>query len=408
MKSKYIRLVMFLFAMVTIAASAMQSQTFHVLYTFNGGTDGSAPAGWLIFHNQGNLYGTTISGGSSAGSCSSFGCGTVFKLSSSGQEVVLHRFNGAGGGAHPDAGLTLGSDGYFYGTTSSGSSASRGGNVFKIDPKTGRTTVIYGFSDGKDGGDVMSGILEDSQGNLYGTTEGGGDRKPSYCQLNGCGVVFEIDKNGEKVLHTFSGPDGWAPASGLVRDAAGNLYGTTAGGGTAPCGCGTIFKIHHGKETVLYSFTGSPDGEDPIGALIRDDDGNLYGTTYSGGEFGLGTVFRLDPAGQLTILHSFAGADGANPDQALARDSAGNFYGTTYAGGDSSCGFQGSGCGVVFRLDSNQNITVLHAFTGMSDGGWPLWGSLVLDAAGNLYGLASGGGNQFQGVSSGVVFEITP
>jgi uncharacterized repeat protein (TIGR03803 family) len=166
-------------------------------------------------------------------------------------------------------------------------------------------------------------------------------------------------------LHNFMGSDGKSPYTGLVRDSAGNLYGTTDLGGAS--GLGVVFNLDPtGTETVLYSFTGGSDGAQPYAGLIRDSTGNLYGTTVTGGKFGLGVVFKLDPTGTETVLHSFAGlpTDGANPYAGLIRDSAGNFYGTTYGGGT-------SGYGVVFKLDTTGTYTVLYTFTGGADGGPP-------------------------------------
>ena len=398
-------------AIISIGAPLAQSQTYRVVYTFAGGTDGIAPQGGLVTDGKGNLYGTTASGGVFSGCRWQYGCGTVFVLSLSGQEKVLHRFNGSSGGGHPFAGLLLGSDGNLFGTTSSGTGLSSGGNIFKTDPTTGRTTVVYGFPGGKDGGFVLSDLIEDSSGDLYGTTNSGGNRTSPFCQASGCGVVFKIDKNGhENVMHSFKGPpDGFWPWAGLVADADGNLYGTTAAGGASSCNCGTVFKIDRsGKETILHSFAGYPnDGGGPIAGVIRDAEGNLYGTTISGGSsIDFGMVYRLDAKGKLTVLRAFAGPDGANPIASLVRDSAGYLYGITSAGGDLSCNSWGDGCGVVFRLDPAGNYSLLHTFRGLSDGGYPR-SSLLLDSSGKLYGSA-GGGIQSQGVGSGVVFEITP
>jgi uncharacterized repeat protein (TIGR03803 family) len=397
-------------AIISIGAPLAQSQTYRVIYTFAGGADGIGPQGGLVTDGKGNLYGTTSIGGVFSGCRWQYGCGTVFVLSLSGQEKVLHRFNGSSGGGHPFAGLLLGSDGNLFGTTSSGTGLSSGGNVFKTDPTTGRTTVVYGFSDGKDGGFVQSDLIEDSRESLYGTTAGGGSRTAPFCQANGCGVVFKINKNGkENVMHSFKGPpDGFWPWAGLVADADGNLYGTTAAGGASGCNCGTVFKIDRsGKETILHSFAGYPnDGGGPIAGVIRDAEGNLYGTTDNGGSSNFGTVYKLDANGNFTVLHSFAGPDGANPVASLVRDSAGTLYGITSAGGDLSCNSWGYGCGVVFRLDSAGNHSLLHTFRGLSDGGYPR-SSLLLDSSGKLYGSALGG-IQNQEAGNGVVFEITP
>jgi uncharacterized repeat protein (TIGR03803 family) len=265
---------------------------------------------------------------------------------------------------------------------------------------------IYAFSGGSDGGGP-NGVIHGLNGALYGVTIGGGNLTNPSCQLGGCGVVFEISGVGqEKVLHTFTGPpDGWSPKGSLVEDTQGNLYGITNAGGVGTCNCGTIYKIDaEGNEAILHSFSNSPDGALPTDGLMLDSQGNLYGVTWSGGAYENGTVFKLDRAGNLTILHSFSGSDGANPTSSLITDSAGNLYGFTYAGGDLSCGFEGSGCGTVFRLEPSGRLTTLHSFTGEgSDGLEPSTGHLLLDASGNLYGLTSFGGTGLYGT----VFEIT-
>jgi uncharacterized repeat protein (TIGR03803 family) len=189
----------------------------------------------------------------------------------------------------------------------------------------------------------------------------------------------------------------------LVRDKAGNLYGTTLQGSPLNCigtgGCGVVFKLDTtGTETVLHTFVG-PDGTYPIGDLVRDKAGNLYGTTYAGGTYGEGTVFKLDTTGTETVLYSFTGlADGAVPRAGLVRDKAGNLYGTTVEGGNLSCS-----CGVVFKLDPAGGETLLHTFTGGADGGI-LYGGLVRDKAGNLYGTTANGGAS----GAGTVFKLTP
>jgi uncharacterized repeat protein (TIGR03803 family) len=214
----------------------------------------------------------------------------------------------------------------------------------------------------------------------------------------------------ESVLFSFNGAmEGGNPGGGLVRDAAGNLYGTTSYGGAGGCpfgqGCGVVFKFDPtGNETLVHSFAGSPaDGGVPSGGLpsadlVRDAAGNLYGTTYSGGASGYGIVFKLDTADQETILHSFAGppTDGGYPNAGLVRDAAGNLYGTTSYGGSASP------FGVVFKLDTAGRETILHNFFGY-EGAFPYAG-LVRDAAGNLYGTTYSGGAS----DSGVVFKLTP
>ena len=197
--------------------------------------------------------------------------------------------------------------------------------------------VIYSFAGGSDGADPLAGLVRDAASNLYGTTYAGGDY--------GSGTVFKLDTTGkEAVLHSFSGgPDGGYPYAGLILDAAGNLYGTADSGGSS--GGGIVFKISSaGKETVLHSFKGGKDGEYPYASVIRDAVGNLYGTTYGGGASGWGTVFEIDPTGKETVLYSFAGAaDGASPEGGLVQDTAGHLYGTTKYGG-------ALGAGTVFEL----------------------------------------------------------
>jgi uncharacterized repeat protein (TIGR03803 family) len=208
--------------------------------------------------------------------------------------------------------------------------------------------VLYTVAGGADGGVPAAGLVSDGAGNLYGTTE--------FRGTSDWGVVFKLDANGnESVLHSFTGgagADGSTPRAGLIRDPAGNLYGTALQGGSA-CGgftCGVVFKIDStGHESLLHSFDGT-DGESPEAGLLRDLAGNLYGTTSAGGS-GYGVVFKLDTTGTETVLYSFTGAaDGAQPLGGLIADSEGNFYGTTQTGGDfSACA--ADGCGVVFKLD---------------------------------------------------------
>jgi uncharacterized repeat protein (TIGR03803 family) len=192
-------------------------------------------------------------------------------------------------------------------------------------------------------------LLRDADGNLYGATFDGGSF--GYLCPSGCRVVFKLDATAkETVLYTFTGgTDGAQPFAGLIRDGEGNLYGTTNGGGSY--GWGTVFKVSDtGEETVLYSFTGGNDGGNPGAGVISDGEGNLYGTTFNFGAHGCGTVFKLSKAGVLSVLHSFAGEDGAHPSASLIQDRAGNLYGTAEAGGVFG-GICGSvGCGVVFKI----------------------------------------------------------
>jgi uncharacterized repeat protein (TIGR03803 family) len=362
-----------------VAAPLAQAQTFTVLYSFTGGADGAYPVTGLIRDAAGNLYGTTSRGGASA-------YGAVFKLDATGNETVLHSFNYADG-AYPST-LIRDAAGNLYGTTNQGG-ASGWGAVFKLDA-TGKYEVLYDFTGGADGAIPAEGLTRDPAGNLYGTTDFGG--------ASGFGTVFKLDATGEEtVLHSFHHMGGAGP-SALIRDAAGNLYGTTLFGGAYRYGA--VFKLDAtGKYEVLYDFTAGADGAYPAAGLIRDAAGNLYGTTSSGGPSAYGTVFKLDTTGNETVLYDFTGvADGRIPAAGLTRDPAGNLYGTTEAGG-------ASGFGTVFKLPLNTtgNETVLHSFTGGADGAYPR-ADLIRDAAGNLYGTTEQGG----AFGRGAVFKLTP
>ena len=309
----------------------------------------------------GNLYGTTMSGGSG----SPFQAGVVFKLDPSGKETVLHNFSGGTDGSGPGAGVILDNRGNLYGTTQFGGDLNKCnkagcGVVFKLSP-TDDETVLYTFT-GPDGASPASNLIEDSAGNLYGTTEAGG--------ANGSGVVYKLTPTGEEtVLYIFTGgTDGGRPAAGLIRDDEGNLYGTTPVGGDLSCslgpdpGCGVVFKLdQNGKETVLYAFTGGTDGQLPNGSLLLWG-GEFYSTTYLGGARGNGVVFKLDPAGKETVLYTFTGGnDGGSPSIGLTRDSAGNLYGTAQDGGDPT--FPDCGCGVVFKLQPHPSPTPISSST---------------------------------------------
>ena|SRR5215469_256416 len=254
-------------------------------------------------------------------------------------------------------------------------------------------------------------VTLDGAGNLYGTTFYGGDSSCNFLGP-GCGTVFKLNLAGtETVLYRFTGAngDGVGPIASLVFDSSGNIYGITEFGGdlscNAPNGCGTVFRVDpSGNETILHAFTGSPDGELPLGRLAMDADGNLYGTTGVGG-MGYGTVYKIDSSGTETVFHSFSGSDGSFPEAGVILDSAGNLYGTTAEGGT---GCQNpAGCGVVFKLDSDGNETILHAFTGGADGSSPA-AELLRDPMGSFYGTASGGGNlnRCVGFGCGTIFKL--
>jgi uncharacterized repeat protein (TIGR03803 family) len=257
--------------------------------------------------------------------------------------------------------------------------------------------VIHNFTGAAAGGDPVNGFVPDAAGNLYGTASSGG--------LYNNGVAFVVNPKGkETVLHKFKGgADGSSPQGFLERDSAGNLYGTTAAGGTF--GAGTVFEITGLVETVLYSFTGHPDGANPLAGLIMDSAGNLYGTTAAGGTIGNGTVFKLSPPAKLfgkwteKVLYSFGnGTDGATPVGGVTFDVSGNLYGTTSAAG-------AYGFGTVFQLTPGTSWTenTLHDFQNANDGAIPYAG-LIADASGNFYGAATEGGVN----GGGTIFELSP
>jgi uncharacterized repeat protein (TIGR03803 family) len=384
------------------AASVAQStnpSSFSLLYQFKSGRGGASPYSSLMRDAQGNLYGTTMIDGA-------FSYGTVFKISPQGKETVLHSFRGTGGdGATPVAPVIMDAAGNLYGTTEYGGLFGSAcgpngcGTVFKID-SAGKETVLYRFTGvAGDGMNPEQGLVLDSKGNLYGTTFQGGTYDISG---NSYGIVFKIDPAGnETVLHSFNptlppyDDGGWPLGGSLVRDSAGNLYGTTYIGGLGSLG--TVFKLLPNRQiNILYSFFGGNDGMNPYGNLVRDPAGNLYGVTYFGGAFQVGTVFKVDASNNETIVHSFGGTgDGAPPGGGLARDRAGNLYGTTQSGANYALG-------AVFKLDPSGNETILHTFIGKQGDG-PAWG-VIRDSKGNLYGTTQYGG----AYGGGVVFKVTP
>jgi uncharacterized repeat protein (TIGR03803 family) len=299
--------------------------------------------------------------------------------------------------------LTLDAAGNLYGTTSHCGSAAQAGNVFKLDT-AGNETILHTFTGGADGAVPLASLLRDQAGNLYGTTSTGGNTSCSYFAIKGCGTIFKISSAGNfSLLHTFTGTDGASPQAGLIEDAAGNFYGTTYAGGAT--GWGTVYKMDKtGHLTVLYSFlpdSNPNDGTFPASTLVRDSAGNLYGTTQDGGNvndcesFGCGTVFKVDASGNETVMHALSNSsDGAQP-LSLVMDGNGNLYGE--ANGDG-----GYFRGTVFKVDPLGNFTVLHVFGGNGDGIGPCC-SLVLDRQGNLYGTAELGGY----ANYGVTFEIS-
>jgi uncharacterized repeat protein (TIGR03803 family) len=381
-------------AVAFFATQSAHAQTFSVLYTFSY-YRGEYPHAGVIRDPAGTLYGTTYLGGKY------FGYGVVFRLTKAGRETILCYPYWQIGNGWPLGALIRDAAGNLYGTASDYDEYAPGA-LFKVDP-AGNCTALYNFSGGADGSTPAAALTKDAAGNWYGTAKFGGVPNCGTPIHTGCGTVFMLDPAGNyTVLYSFTGgADGAWPVAALVRDGAGNLYSTASGGGAY--GYGVVFKLDSaGNYTVLHSFRGGTDGGGPVAELVRDGAGNLYGTASGGGAYGYGVVFKLGAKGKYTVLYHFAGLDGANPLAGLVRDKSGNLYGTTSGGG-------AYGGGTVFKLNSTGQETLLYSFTGGVDGSNPA-GRLLLDAAGNLFGTAENGGN-FKCDSRygcGVVFKIAP
>jgi uncharacterized repeat protein (TIGR03803 family) len=411
------------FTTATLTVEPTSSATFTLLHNFSGVGDGASPRAGLSIDAAGNLYGTTFSGGS--------GNGTVFKLvrTSSGWLFnPLYSFKGGTDGAGSVGRIIFGRDGSLYGTTEEGGGGActdsqqyNGcGTVFNLKPqvKACKTalcpwteTVLYRFAGNSDGVYPNFGdLVVDQASNIYGVTSHGGlyGNCPSSGNSYACGTAYKLTRSGgswnKTTLYNFGqNGDGAVPLGGLALDSTGKLYGTTFQGGSC---CGTVFQLTPSgsgwTENILYSFQGSSDGGSPHSGLILDQSGNLYGATTAGGAYDGGTAFKLTPSGEswtFTALYGFNAFTGSGPFASLVMDKAGNLYGTTYAGGANARGS-------VFKLMPSSGgwlLIDLHDFTGGSDGGY-VYGNLVLDANGNLYGTASAGGSS----GHGVVFEITP
>jgi uncharacterized repeat protein (TIGR03803 family) len=363
--------------------------TFTTLHSFEG-TDGSAPEAGLVQATDGNLYGTTSYGGSD-GICSrGLGCGTVFAITPSGTLTTLHSFDRRDGDT-PSAGLVQATNGNLYGTAAYGGAngscpRSGCGTVFKITT-TGTLTTLRSF-DGTDGEDPLAGLVQASNGNLYGTTFAGG--------AGNAGTVFAITPSDTlTTLHSFEGTDGEFPDAGLVQATNGKFYGTVyLGGATFD---GTVFKITpSGTLTTLHGFDGG-DGTGPDAALVQAAGGDFYGITRYGGAGNDGTVFKITPSGTLTMLHSFDGTDGALPE-GLVQATNGDFYGTTIEGGTNNGG-------TVFTITPSGTLTTLYNFCSQgncTDGSQPEAG-LIQDTNGTFYGTTYGGGAN----DDGTVFSLS-
>ena len=405
-------------ALTIVALPTARAQTFSVIHNFSGGLDGATPYAGLTMDRAGNFYGTTYAGGSRR-------LGAVYRLKRSGSGWIadgLYSFTGGpSDGYQPLARVIFGPDGSLYGTASAGGPAGNScagygcGLVFQLRPPAAfcrsvscpwTETILYFFQGTPDGLSPSGELIFDQAGNLYGTTESGGQF---------AGIAYELTRSGnawtETIIHNFSGRDGSEPYGGLISDNAGNLYGTTQEGGLNYVG--TVFRLTDSgsgwTESLPHIFQ-LADGGYPTAGLVFDQSGNLYGATTYGGSDGAGIVFELSPSGgrwTYSVLYSFTGQYGcpdneyvgAGPWAALTMDAAGNLYGTTRCDGANRMGN-------IFKLTPSSGgwtYTALHDFSGGDDGAYPL-SNVIMDASGNLYGTASAGGSQ----GHGVVWEITP
>ena len=373
------------------------AQTFTSLLSFNG-TNGANPHWvYLVQGVDGELYGTTFAGSGNSG--------TVFKMTTGGALTTVYDFCRQGepctDGAQPNAGLVLGTNGNFYGTTMNGgshqSSCSGGcGTVYQIT-SGGKLTTLHSF-DSTDGAAPEVGLIQAANGFLYGTTSNGG--------TNNVGTIFDIATGGlfESLL-SFDGVNGDYPNARLVQDQLGVLYGTTQ---EISSGAGSVFETNYfGQLDTMHTFHGT-DGGGPTGALIQATDGNFYGTTQAGGPESGGTVFKITPAGVLTTLYNFCALsgcrDGSTPTGGLIQATDGNLYGTTFAGGANETSCNG-GCGTIFKITTAGKLTTLHSFcaqTGCTDGSQPQEG-LVQHTNGALYGVTYYGGTE----GIGTIFSLS-
>ena len=402
--------ILMILAMVVLLASVAFAGTAPVLYSFAGDDDGEYIDSDLVVDNAGNIYGTSVSGGT-------FGTGTVWELSPSGSgwvHTVLYSFTGGADGGQPYKGVTLDAEGNLYGTAVVGGSGGfcvedGCGVVYKLTHSSGGWTqsVLYNFTGGNDGYGPGGGVTFDAHGNLYGTTPVGGAK--------GFGTIWQLrpQSNGNwqfRLVHTFTGgADGGTGSAGrFLVDKAGNLYNVATVGGTY--GSGTAYELTpmsggKWKFTLLYAFKGQPDAGFPYGGLAMDAKGNLYGTTYYDGANDLGSVYRLSRQSGVwkeNVLYSFkGGSDGNSSISNLVFDAAGNMYGTTSEGG------AGCSCGVIFKMSPGANgkwsESTAYRFQGQPDPGFA-YNGMVVDSKGNLYGATVHGGTG----NEGAVYQFTP
>jgi uncharacterized repeat protein (TIGR03803 family) len=433
--------------LIVFAASALASGNLQVIYRFQGGTDGFNPSGALLIDNAGNLYGTTVEGGT-IGSCGpdQGSCGTVFQLTPPAHpgdpwtETVLYRFIGGADGYGPGSALVADKDGNLYGTTALGG-VRENGTVFELKRPASPGAawshhVLYGFQGvpsgrGDGDGSLPGPIVFDTKGNLYGTTDGGGACTEFEGLVNCYGSVFELAAPSqpggawtESVLHRFGTTGDSNPHGGVVFDNKGNLYGTAYLGGAY--GFGGVFELtppsapgNPWSEATLYDFN-NIDGGVPNGSLRFDNAGNLYGTTLQGGAANMGTVFALTPPASAnepwteTVLYSFqSSSDGDSPLASVIFDKSGNLFSTDWIGGEFNRG-------TVFQLTppSNDGVwtkTTLHNFGSGQDGQEPT-AALIWGPDGLLYGTTANGGSKATSQcmldgyawTCGVVFRIKP
>jgi uncharacterized repeat protein (TIGR03803 family) len=414
-------LLCFTFSLALLSNIA-QAQSFTVLHAFTGGADGADPLSGVTIGGPGILYGTTYSGGTGENGNG----GVAFKLAQrgSGWELEpLYEFSGVGEGYAPLGPVTV-RNGALYGTTSEYGGTGSTGTVFELQPpptacKTSicywNETILHSFTGAPNDGasPQFTNLVFDQAGNIYGTTQRGGNGSGPFCGSSGCGTVFELSPSGGRwtfsIIHNFqsNGIDGVQPTYGVIFDPAGNLYGTTLYGGNSTQEAGTVFELTPSggswAENILYSFFSNSMGA-PVDAttLVMDQSGNLYGSTVSGGPHSDGTIYELTPSEggwNFSTLYTF---DGCDP-QPLAMDTAGNLYGTCTGGGQYDHGW-------VFKLTNSGGswmISDFYDFTGGSGGAFP-FGPIVFDSSGNLYGTTTEGGNLADcgGTGCGTVWEI--